>query len=72
MFSREKALNKLLILRGTSPIKVITGIRRCGKSTLMELFKEHLAAQGADVVHINKVYRNKIAAALFFRIPLVP
>ncbi|WP_336526726.1 ATP-binding protein [Campylobacter devanensis] len=32
---------------------MITGIRRCGKSSLLELFKEHLKKQNAKFIHIN-------------------
>jgi predicted AAA+ superfamily ATPase len=42
MFSRNIYLEKLIKLRETAPIKVITGVRRCGKSTLLDLFEEHL------------------------------
>jgi len=40
----------------TSIVKVITGMRRCGKSTLMEQFIEDLKAEGIDdghILHIN-------------------
>ncbi|GHV47237.1 ATPase [Spirochaetia bacterium] len=42
MFRRNIYLDQLIKLKGTSPIKVITGVRRCGKSTLLDLFEEHL------------------------------
>lgn len=37
-------------------IKVITGVRRCGKSTLLEIFKEYLISEGVsadNIIHIN-------------------
>ena len=40
MIIREKYLNKMIDLKDTEFIKVITGVRRSGKSTLMLMFKE--------------------------------
>lgn len=42
MIVREKYLDFLIKLKDKQIIKVITGIRRCGKSTLFELYKEYL------------------------------
>lgn len=42
---RQKYLEKLKKLRDTRLIKVVTGVRRCGKSTLLKQFREYLAAQ---------------------------
>ena len=42
MIQREDYLNKLIAFKDKQLIKVVTGIRRCGKSTLFELFKEYL------------------------------
>lgn len=56
MISRDIYLRALLQWREKDVIKVITGVRRCGKSTLMELLKRELRSQGvADdhIVHIN-------------------
>ena len=42
MINREIYMNKLLAYKNTEFIKVITGIRRCGKSSLLKLFMEKL------------------------------
>ena len=45
--SREKYLNDLIVRKGNGMIKVITGIRRCGKTYLVfELFVRHLLGAG--------------------------
>lgn len=52
-FKREYYLNKLIQKQHNGLIKVITGIRRCGKSYLLfTLFKNHLKQQGMDAEHI--------------------
>ena len=40
LIDRETYLNKLISLKGTPDIKVITGVRRSGKSKLMEEYIE--------------------------------
>ena len=45
MIKREEYLNKLISLKDKQIIKVITGIRRCGKSTLFDLYEEFLNKQ---------------------------
>lgn len=42
MINRENYLSKLISYKDTEFIKVVTGIRRCGKSTVLELFMEYL------------------------------
>jgi len=42
MKRRDSYLNQLVAFRDKPLIKVITGIRRCGKSTLLSLFEQHL------------------------------
>lgn len=45
MIIRQEYLNQLRLLKDQKVIKVITGIRRSGKSTLLELFREDLRKQ---------------------------
>lgn len=44
--NRDFYLDKLIAFQDTEPVKVITGIRRCGKSSLMKLMIEHLRETG--------------------------
>lgn len=55
IIERGKYLDALRRVIGTPDIKVITGIRRCGKSKLMESFIEWLQREKSDIniVHIN-------------------
>lgn len=65
---RNRYLNTLISKKHNGLIKVITGMRRCGKSYLLfTLFKEHLLSDGIDEDHIieiafdafeNKKYRD--------------
>lgn len=52
---RKEYLNKLLALKDKQVIKVITGVRRCGKSTLMEMYQDHLRRQGVSEDRIISV-----------------
>ena len=45
---REQYLNKLIGFQDTEPIKVVTGIRRCGKSSLLKLMVKHLKDSGTS------------------------
>lgn len=56
MIQRETYLSKLRQLKDQNLIKVITGIRRCGKSTLLEAFKNELLSSGIsprNIVFLN-------------------
>jgi len=61
MVEREKYLSKLIALRDQHVIKVVTGIRRCGKSTLMKMFQDWLRDSGVEeknIVSLNFEERN--------------
>lgn len=56
MIERKEYLKELIKWQNDDLIKVITGIRRCGKSTLLKLFAEHLRASGVEdeqIISIN-------------------
>ena len=56
LICRNEYLNKLIALKDKSLIKVITGIRRCGKSTLMEIYQDWLlenSVQQSQIISIN-------------------
>ena len=53
---RNLYLDKLIRRKNNGMIKVITGIRRCGKTYLLfELFYDHLLQSGVDQEHIIKI-----------------
>ena len=53
---RDIYLNKLISKKHNGFIKVVTGIRRCGKSYLLfNLFKNHLLEEGVDEQHIIEI-----------------
>ncbi len=53
---RKKYLEMLINRKHNGMVKVITGIRRCGKSYLLfELFRKHLLDSGIDEAHIISV-----------------
>jgi predicted AAA+ superfamily ATPase len=53
MIKREQYLFKLKQLKNTHLIKVISGVRRSGKSTLLEMFRDELLAQGISQKQIT-------------------
>ena len=56
MFLRQQYLEKLIQAEGNGMIKIITGVRRCGKSFLLfTLFRNYLLEHGTDEEHIIEV-----------------
>lgn len=56
MIERKEYLEKLKGFKDKHLIKIITGIRRCGKSTLLEIFQNYLLENGVDknqIIYIN-------------------
>lgn len=56
MIQRQEYLDSLISFRDKQLIKVVTGIRRCGKSTMFELFQDYLRSDGVadeQIISIN-------------------
>ena len=74
---RDKYLERLIAHKGNGRVKIVTGIRRCGKSYLLfQLFKRHLIETGVKPSHIieiqledrsNKELRNPDACLAFIK-----
>ena len=63
---RPVYLNELVRSRGNGSIKIVTGIRRCGKSYLLKtLFKDHLLKEGISADHIIVIDLEDRAQAAF-------
>ena len=56
MIERQRQLERLVSVMGNGTVKVITGIRRCGKSYLLNtIFRKYLQKQGVRKDHIIAV-----------------
>ena len=55
LIERKQYLDKMINVIGTPDIKVLTGVRRSGKSKLLEAFKAYVGEKipGANIIHIN-------------------
>ena len=54
--NRDPYLNRLIAFQDTEPVKIITGVRRCGKSSLMKLMARRLRQNGVadeQIIEIN-------------------
>ena len=73
--NRKKYISKLLSYKDKDLIKVVSGLRRSGKSTLLEIYQEHLIAQGIGQRQIQfynfelpENYLNKTWSDIYFDI----
>ena len=56
MIQRPLYINRLAAFRDTRLIKIVSGVRRCGKSTILELYRQHLLenrVQPEQIIEIN-------------------
>lgn len=81
MYPRQQYLEKLISKKDNGRIKIITGLRRCGKSVLLfDLYRNYLLEQGVNENHIitlaldgieNVRYRNPFELNKYIRDKLV-
>ncbi len=55
MIQRKEYLKKLIAFRDKQLIKVVTGVRRCGKSTLLKMYQGWLREQGVEASRIISI-----------------
>jgi predicted AAA+ superfamily ATPase len=55
VIQRNSYLEKLQKLKDKDLIKVITGVRRCGKSTILEIYRNHLLENGINTDQIIEI-----------------
>ncbi len=48
MIIRQKYLDKLVAWKDKQLVKILTGVRRCGKSTLFQIYQDHLLQNGVS------------------------
>ncbi len=61
IIERKNYLDKLILRKGNGLIKILTGIRRCGKSYILDpIFKNHLVDSGVKKDHIIKIDLDEI------------
>ena len=56
LINRPAYLAQLIQNRDVDLVKIVTGIRRCGKSSLLDLFHQYLSDDGvaeANIIHMN-------------------
>lgn len=64
LINRPQYLNQLIQSKGVDLVKIVTGIRRCGKSSLLDLFHQYLLEKNvpdSHIIHMNMEslrYRN--------------
>ena len=67
---RDAYLKKLINKKNNGLIKVITGIRRCGKSYMLDpIFKNHLLNEGIPADHIIKIELDRVSNRKYYKDP---
>lgn len=72
LINRPEYLNQLIQHKDVDLVKIVTGIRRCGKSSLLDLFHQYLSDSGvadANIIHMNLEslrYRNLLDYLAFY------
>ena len=72
LVNRPAYLEQLIQNRDVDLVKIITGIRRCGKSCLLDLYHQYLTEDGVDdanIIHMNLEslrYRNLLNYLAFY------
>ena len=72
LINRPEYLAQLIQNRDVDLVKIVTGIRRCGKSSLLDLFHQHLLESGVpetNIIHMNLEslrYRNLTDYLVFY------
>lgn len=70
--NRPEYMQKLIEFKDTDVVKIVTGIRRCGKSTLLDLFEDYLLGQNVprqNITHMNMEslkYKNLLDYEAFY------
>ena len=76
LIERKQYLDKMIGVIGTPDIKVLTGVRRSGKSKLLEAFKAYVQKNvpDANIIHINLKLEFCLALRIYMSIitPSIP
>ena len=60
LINRPQYLNQLIQNKDVDLVKIVTGIRRCGKSSLLDLFHQYLLEHGVPDSHIIPMILNSL------------
>ncbi|MDR2692705.1 MAG: AAA family ATPase, partial [Chitinispirillales bacterium] len=61
MVQRPQYVKRLLSFKDRNIIKIVTGVRRCGKSTLFELYRDELTRRGVEPGQIQSINLEDLA-----------
>ena len=52
LINRPQYIEQLIQNKDVDLVKIVTGIRRCGKSSILDLYHQYLSENGVDESHI--------------------